>query len=172
MAPPTRVAAHLALQEALSVLSVVGSRPAPRLPGRMPLAWRTILALSAIGLVIGALSLFGLWPDWVEAILWTLSAVALVGPALLRTRAPNPFLSAILVYVIAGVFTGGVQTLFAQTYVDHHPATASQFRGAGPLQVAGTFLGFGIGVGLAFGALVGLAAWLLARRRDAAASGA
>jgi MFS family permease len=134
----------------------------------MPLAWRTILALSFIGLAIGALSLFGLWPDWFEAILWTLTAALLVVPVLLRTRAPSPFLSAVLVYVIAGVFTGGIQTAFAQTYVDHHPATAAQLQGAGPLRVAGAFLGFGIGVGLVFGILVGLVAWLLARRRDAA----
>ncbi|HWG92066.1 MAG TPA: hypothetical protein VNZ52_14550 [Candidatus Thermoplasmatota archaeon] len=128
-----------------------------------------VAALAAVGLLMGALTIFNLWPLWVEPLLWVAIAAALWVPFLVRKPVASPFLSGFLVSLLAGLFAAVVHVPFAETYLANHPDVAAQYAGITGAQLKLLFLGSDLLNGALFGLLVGLATWLLLRRRAAQA---
>lgn len=111
----------------------------------------------AIGLVDGLLTVFvGLAPA-LEFSFWTLSSIATVAYVVMRGQ-PAPFLSLLLVFVVAGVAVGSMQWAFAEQYVANYPGDVPDVA---PWQ----FLAFGVVIGAVWGALFGGIAAFAAKRR-------
>ena len=124
--------------------------------------WSLALGLSLTGVVMGLLtSLVGL-PQAVEPGVW-IGFYVLWGVAILRTGTP-PFVTALLASVLSGVWTGCVQIALADAYVANNPWYADQVAEAGGLQPVAVLL-FGVGMGVAWGLLVGVVLWAIARAR-------
>lgn len=117
-----------------------------------------VLLLGSVGLLMGALSLTGWFSTRAEFGLWVLVGILwVVGGAWLGL--PRPVSTLVLVGLVAGVCTGGVQATFAQILVDNNEAYAEDVED--PVD-SGTRLGFfgvALGVGLVWGLLFGLLAW-------------
>lgn len=127
---------------------------------------RAVLLLSLPGVAMGALSLAGLYPDWVEALLWTAIAAGVWTPLLVVRRTRAPVLTGALGAALAGLWTGSIQSAFAWLYIRNHPASAADLHALTPVMFVATFVGVGLVLGALFGAASGAAAWALLRRRE------
>ncbi len=122
----------------------------------------SVLLLASLGLIMGALSLTGWLSTPVEFGAWVLvGAVWIGGGATLGLT--RPVRTLLIVGVLAGVFTGGIQGALAGTLVENNQAYAENLEepvdGEARLQLFAAAVGIGLAWGLAFG----LAAWGLAR---------
>ncbi len=121
--------------------------------------WKLVFGLAGFGILMGLLSLFGYtegieWPLWLLIAVICAFVIAKVCPAKL-------FLTGLLVGLLDGVFNSIVQSLFVDTYLSHNARAA---KGFGPIPgglnprifvlIAGPF------VGLLYGLVLGLFAWL------------
>lgn len=111
----------------------------------------------AIGLVDGLFTVFvGLAPA-LEFSFWTLTAIATAAYVVMRAK-PAPFLTLLLVFVVAGVAVGSVQWAFSEQYVANYPGTVPDVA---PWQ----FLAFGVVIGAVWGAVFGGIAAFAAKKR-------
>lgn len=118
----------------------------------------TAAVLGSAGLVMGALSLTGWLSTAVEFGLWVAIGVAwiLLGA---RMETGGPVGTLLLVGLVAGLLTGGVQAVFAQALVDNNDAYAEDVEGEVDGSTRLQFFAVTTGVGLVWGLLVGLVAW-------------
>jgi len=88
--------------------------------------WRLVVALSGFGILIGALSIFGLWPLWFEAVEWVV--VGVVWVAVLHFRIERrPFLHGLLVGFLGGFGAILLQAMFAPIYLRNNGQIATQY---------------------------------------------
>ena len=125
-------------------------------------SWSLVLLLSLTGVVMGLLtSLVGL-PQSVEASVWMGFYVAW-GVVILKRRA-SPFTSALVASVLSGVWTGSLQIALGDAYIAHNPWYAEEIAKAGGMQPTAVMI-FALGMGVAWGVLVGGILWVITRAR-------
>jgi hypothetical protein len=125
----------------------------------MELPWARLVALGCVGLVMGVLSIYAVFPTPLEFALWSVIALFLWAPLLARWAPQRPLVAGLVVGLVSGITTGGVQAAFQRIYLEHWPAVATQFAGWSFGMVALYFLGFALVAGAATGLVAGLVAW-------------
>lgn len=133
---------------------------------------RLIVALGLSGILMGVVVAFGITRDslWGELIAWTLMAVLWLWVVRMQ-RVKQPFLTLLLVSVVAGVLFGVTTQLFWSSYLEHNQQTFTQpalEAGQDPsgLQIRATNVALGILFGGLWGVLVGALGAGLARLQD------
>lgn len=127
-----------------------------------------MLGLSTLGLLVGVLSLFGLWPQWAEFVVWLIVGAAWVTVLHLRIR-DHFFWHGAATAFIGGMLGILTQVAFIGMYLQNNPAAAERMVGASESQARLIFLGSGIAISLAYAAVSGLAVWLTFPREVRAA---
>ena len=125
----------------------------------MSLPWPRLVLLGCIGLVMGTLSLFAVFPTPVEFLVWVAIALALWAPGIWRWAPARPLLAGLVIGVVSGLTTGGVQALFQGAYLEAHPEQTSEVAGLSATMIAGWFLAFAVVAGAVTGLVAGLVAW-------------
>lgn len=121
--------------------------------------------MSANGVVVGLLtSLVGL-PTHVEFGVWIASYV--VWGFIVLRKSLRPFLGPLVASALSGVWVGAIQFALREAYVANNPWYAEQIAEAGGITAAGT-IGFGAGMGLGWGVVVGGLLFAIVKRRDRA----
>jgi hypothetical protein len=111
---------------------------------------------------MGSLSAFVGLPSVVEFSAWIVAYLLWIVYAV-RVQLERPVRRLVAASTLAGLFTGSIQVLFMEQYKVSNPWYAEFFNSSAS-QLATQFLGFGIGRGVVFGLIVGLAVrWRLAR---------
>lgn len=131
--------------------------------------WKLIFGLTAFGILMGVLSLFG-YTEGIELILWLVIAV-LCAVVIAKVCSAKFFLTGLLVGLFDGVFNSILQSAFFSTYLTNNPKVATGFGPIpGGLDPRFSVLITGPFVGLLYGLFVGLLAWLAGRvfRKSAA----
>ncbi len=120
-----------------------------------------IIALGLSGILMGIVVAFGITQDslWGELIAWCLIGILWIW-AVRRQGVERPFLSLVLVGVLAGALFGVTTQLFWDTYLAHNPGTFTEpTRAAGQdptsLQVRATNVAIGLVLGGVWGVVVG-----------------
>ncbi len=121
--------------------------------------WKLVFGLAGFGILMGILSLFG-YTEGIEWLLWLVIAV-ICSVAIAKVLSAKLFLTGLLVGLLDGVFNSIVQSAFFATYLSNNTRTAEGF---GPIPggldprifvlIAGSF------IGLLYGLVLGLFAWL------------
>lgn len=132
----------------------------------MKLPWHVLLLIAASGVVMGGLSIAGLYGATTEAILWTVLLLVVWIPLLAWAKPERPIAAGLVAGGLAGLGTGGLQAVFIEAYLENHPGTG--LVGGSNGSMAAFLLGTAILIGIAWGALGGVGAWgarkLMARR--------
>lgn len=128
-----------------------------------------IAALGLTGILMGVVVAFGITRDslWGELAAWALMATLWLWVVRMQ-RVQRPFLTLLLVSVIAGVLFGATTQAFWSSYLGHNHQTFTQpalEAGQDPsgLQVRATQVALGIAIGGLWGVLVGAVGAGLAR---------
>lgn len=119
---------------------------------------RLIGALGLTGILIGVVVAFGITGDayWGELVAWSLLASLWIW-VVLKQGTAHPFVTLLLVSVIAGLLFGATLQIFWGTYVDQHPGSfQAPVLDAGLDPYGWTVRAISLGLTTVFGALWGL----------------
>lgn len=127
----------------------------------LELPWTLVLALASTGILMGLLSsLVGLRPKVENPTWWVLYAVWIT--VVLVVDRSAVFRTILVASAIAGVLNGTTTSLLLDRYRRSNPWHAARTQGP-RARLAMQFIGMGLVIGLAFGALMGGVAWGLSR---------
>lgn len=140
--------------------------------GLRDLDHQLIAALGLSGILMGVVVAFGITGDslWGELIAWTLTAVLWLWVVRMQ-RVQRPFLTLLLVSIVAGALFGVTTQLFWSSYLEHNQQTFTQpalEAGQDPsgLEIRATNVALGLLFGGIWGVLVGLAGLAIAKPAD------
>jgi hypothetical protein len=125
------------------------------------ISWIHVCAFGATGMGMALLScLVGMRQKLEIPAWWLLYVLWIVVVLVLDVRAP--FRTILYASTLAGLLHGATTSMLMDQYILNNPWYAEQMQGPKPA-LARQFILTGVGIGVAFGALVGGIAWGLAR---------
>lgn len=121
--------------------------------------WPIVGGLASLGLLVGVLSLFGLWPVWAEFLVWLVVGAAWVTVLHFRVHS-RYFLHGFVTAFAGGMLAVLTQVAFMSMYVQNNESVRRDFGSVPTNEVRVVFFGTGLAICLVFGLVTGLALWL------------